>query len=161
MSGFKASSGPVDIVASGTIIAFQGNPIEVMFELLPAPLNGNLAFHESLPPLPLPCFKLIFRFIDEPAGAANPQPRSRLEAKAFGQLTLEVTLFNCTNPLGMGNDHPVLLGHADGRKLFLQWRVYTLTASDKTLYFTIYQERERDPEVLKRPTAESNKEANA
>ncbi len=103
MSGFKASSGPVDIVASGTIIAFQGNPIEVMFEPLPAPLNGELGVPRgSLPPLPQPCFKLTFRFVDEPAGAANPQPRSRLEAKAFGQLTLEVTLFNCTNPLGMG-----------------------------------------------------------
>ena len=160
MSGFKASSGPVDIVASGTIIAFQGNPIEVMFEPLRAPLSGNQGLQDTFPPLPQPCFKLTIRFVDEPAVAAGPQPAPRLEAKAAGPLTLEVTLFNCTNPLGIGSD-PIVLGHADGRKLYLQWRVYTLTAADKTLYFTIYQERERDPEVLKRSTTESVKEANA
>ena len=168
MPEFQATSGPVNVVTSGTVIAFKGNPIEISFSALPAqvlavpPLNvapaGTMTF-----PFVHPSFKLIFRFVDEVPQPGAPPLSARFEAKPTpGELTMEITLYNFTAPLGLASPEPVNFGFSAGRKLYLNYVVYSVGSGYKTLHFTIYQDKEPNPEVLKATAAptEPKKEAN-
>lgn len=83
---FQARSGRATVLASGTIIAFDKNPIEISF--------GS------------PAFTLIVNFIDEAAKVPPVPTVPRLAAKVHDPLKIEFTFFNFTNPLGTGNTSP-------------------------------------------------------
>jgi len=140
------SSGPVDIVTSGTVIAFKGSAIEIAFNAFQTPLNLTPS---STPPLnfspPATAgFKVIFRFVDEPNVTGTPLSPT-VEAKTVEPLILELTLKNFTSPLGGGNIAPIRIGHAFNRNLYVSYRVYELQGGDKSLIFTIYQSRAQEP----------------
>lgn len=119
MSDFRAASGPTEVLATGTVIAFEGNPITIQV----GPVTGPL--------------KLVFQFTDE---AGRDEPRQ--EGKSPDPTTLEVTLFNFKNPLGSGTIKPIPIGTLAGRQLYMHYRIYALGASDKMLHFTIFRERD-------------------
>jgi hypothetical protein len=161
MPDFKASSGPCDVVASGTVIAFQGNPIEVTFDALVEPLNltpdppSSPQFEQR--PVTFPAmrgarFKLNFQFTDEPTPGEGPVPTARIHIGGVpDQLTINFTMFNFTSPLGSGNTKPIPFGYAGDRTLYLQYRVFALRDGDKTLHFTIFQSR-----MVDRPRVEAS-----
>ncbi len=113
----SASSGPAQIIASGILISFKGEPISM--KLNPV---GNLEF----------------RFADDPRQQA---PRMHGELSPSGSLAIHLTNFN--NPAGTGNSEPLKIGREDDRTLYLNFRVYRLGGSpDRTLHYTIYSVRE-------------------
>src|SRR5262249_59634932 len=123
MMPFDASSGPADILLSGTVIAFDGNPIALHLPMAPVKEEK-------------PRSTLIFRFETDKSAEGL-----RTSAKAVDDRTFEITLTNFDNPLGSGTSKPLHVGEFDGRPMFLQYRVYDLAGGDKTLHFTLYVER--------------------
>ncbi len=110
----KIRTGGTEVIASGTVISFGKSPIEFEFDNL----------------------KLIFEFHDDILGTGVKE--TRVEGAPVDNNTLKLTLHNFNNPLGAGSTKPVPLGVLGGRKLFLQYRVYSLGDADKTLQYTIY-----------------------
>ncbi len=116
----KMESGPAEVIASGSVIAFLGNPIAITFGVE----------QESL-------IKVIFEFKDE-----EGKDKPRIEVNAIDSLTLKITLFDFKNPLGAGNVKPTSIGTIQGRRLYVQFRVYALPNADKTLHYTLYKGEE-------------------
>jgi hypothetical protein len=108
-------SGPMDVLASGSVIAFEGQPIEITFS----------AANETL--------KLIFEFSSD-VTAKEPHYQGRLSEPD----TLTLTLFNFDSPLGTGTTKPQPLGNLGSRPVHLHYRVYAMDSSDKLLHYTLY-----------------------
>jgi len=111
-------SGPAEVIDSGTIISFSGNPISLHY-----------------PDLGI---KIVFEFKvgEEDRGtyvdSSVPEPG-----------TLQLTLFNFDDRFGAGTIKPMRIGKYEGRRLYVQLRVYTLQGSpDKTLQYTVYKGEE-------------------
>lgn len=115
MKSITINSGPAEIVASGTVIAFSEHPIIIKL----ANLNA------------------IFKFRDE-----KEKDDQHIEKKLLDPTTLELTLYNFDNPIGSGTSKPMLLGQLNGQPLYVHFRVYALHGSDKTLQFAFYRVRE-------------------
>lgn len=166
MPNFLASSGPVDIVASGTVIGFEKNPIEIVFDTFVAPLDLTSAKQVPpvLPGLQVPQippsggrFKLIFRFVDEEVSPNQAVPPHRIQTRREeGELTLGITFFNFKDPIGTGSIKPIQFGFSRGRNLYLHYRISALAVGDKTMHFTIFQSRTQD--AKERPATEPPKE---
>lgn len=114
MENIVIESGPVVVIASGTVITFKNNPIELT-------LGGHGRF------------KMIMIFNDE-----ESEEDSRVEPRVIGPSTIEVTFFNCKDPLGSGNSKPVHLGTIGGRTIYMNYRIYSYFDSDKTVHYTFY-----------------------
>ncbi len=116
----KIESGSAELIASDNVISFSGNPITITF--------GS----------PDETLQIIFEFKDE-----EGKEDLRIEANAIDPKTLKVTLINFKNPLGSGSTKPVAIGSLDGRRLYVHYRVYSLSdTADKILHFNIYKAEE-------------------
>lgn len=110
----EIKSGSAEIIASGSVIAFNGNPIEISY----GPSIERLT--------------LIFAFKDD------GQLETRIDATKPNPNALQFNLYNFRNPLGSGTSRPVPIGTLAGQKLYLHYRVYDIGNSDKTIHYTIY-----------------------
>jgi hypothetical protein len=119
MKLISIKSGLSDIVFSGTVISFKGNPIEFIFD------NG---------------LRMIIKFEDE-----KDKSELRVEKKKTDPAILELTFFNFKDPFGSGNTEPLHLGYSNERKLYLSYRIYALKDSDKTIQYTFYEGEPRVP----------------
>lgn len=108
-------SGSMDIIASGTIINFKRQPIEI---IIPSPDRD---------------MKLIFEFNDTTGNIIPQTEKNLIDTKS-----LHIIFYNFKSPLGTGNSEPVYLGTVAGRELYLNYRIYHLEGSDKTLQYTFY-----------------------
>jgi len=118
MESLNIKSGNADIIASGIVMSFEGNPIEIEFGK-----PGNR-------------LKLINVFQDE-KGKAD----LRVEAMKIGNSILKITFFNFNNPLGSGNTKPLSFGTYEGRRIYINYRIFDLNPNeniDKSLHYTIY-----------------------
>jgi len=116
----KLESGPAEVVTSGSVISFLGNPITITFK----------AEDEIL--------KLIFEFRDE-----KEKKEPRMEVSLPNPETLKIILFNFRDPLGLGTGKPARIGTIGNRNLYLQYRVYPISGSlDKILHYTLYKGEE-------------------
>ncbi len=114
----KVSSGPTTVMDSGTVISFGGNPI-----LLDYPGLG---------------IKIIFDF-----QAGEDDNGTSVESSVPETGTLKLTLHNFDDRFGAGTIKPMRIGKYEGRRLYIQLRVYTLQGSpDKTLQYTLYKGEE-------------------
>lgn len=118
MEQIDIKSGVADIISSGTIIAFKGNPIEIIF--------GKTKQ-----------LKIILKFENE-----IDKSEPRVVRKVIAPKTLEFTFFNFKDPLGLGNLEPYLIGRMNGRKLYFSYRIYPLKEKDSTIHYTIYMGEE-------------------
>ncbi|MBM4307392.1 MAG: hypothetical protein FJ123_11740 [Deltaproteobacteria bacterium] len=116
MEHVEIKSGPVEVVGSGTVIAFSGNPIEITI--------GSA--DDSI--------KVIFAFLDE-----EGKTDVRVEAKLLDNKTLKITLFNHRTPLGVGSSEPIPIGTAAGLRLYMNYRVFGFPGGDKTIHYTFYR----------------------
>jgi hypothetical protein len=114
----KVESGPAEVIDSGTVISFYGNPISLHY-----------------PDLGI---KIIFEFKMGEEGRGTyvdsgvPEPG-----------ILKLTLYNFDDRFGAGTIKPMRIGKYEGRRLYVQLRVYTLQGSpDKTLQYTVYKGEE-------------------
>lgn len=111
----KIRSGQAELIASGTVTVFKGNPVEVEIA----------ADDESL--------KLIFFFSEE------NQENIPVKANIRDAQTVELTLFRAKNSLNpVGTLRPFSLGTWRDKQLYLHYRVYDIQDGDSTICFNIY-----------------------
>lgn len=110
------TSGPTEVVASGSVTSFRGEPIAVTVE-------GD---EESV--------TLVFAFVDDPGEEAP-----RVDSEVVDDQTLRLELVNFANPLGSGSPAPVEVGTLDGDPLLLHFRVRGPEGSDPTLTYSVYR----------------------
>ncbi len=83
MNGIEIKSGPVRVVASGTVISFEGNPIEIIF----GPPRDRLS--------------IIFSFKNDHKEAAS-ENIPRMESLSITEKRVELILFNFNSIIGSG-----------------------------------------------------------
>jgi len=116
INSVEIRSGPATIVASGTVIGFNGNPIEITY----GPRTERLT--------------LILVFIDDESSKARVNPSTP------NPNTLRLELHNFRSPIGSGTTKPIPIGTLLGKPLSIHYRVYDIGEGDKTVHYTIYQE---------------------
>ena len=131
MPNYDATSGPAEIVASGTVIAYRGNPIAIKFGRgIFTPTGGNE-------------FSITFHFIST---VGIPTPGPDLQVRVVGPTSIEFILSNYNNPLGIGTTEPIHIANFQNVPFFLSFRVYSLAGqTDKTLQFTVYRDKGSAP----------------
>lgn len=111
-------SGPAEVIDSGTVISFSGNPISLHY-----PDMG---------------IKIVFEF-----KAGEEGRGTSVESSVPEPGILQLTLYNFDDRFGAGTIKPMRIGKYEGRRLYVQLRVYTLQGSpDKTLQYTVYKGEE-------------------
>ena len=111
-------SGPADVIDSGTVISFAGSPISLHY-----------------PDLGI---KIVFEFKVGEEGRGTS-----VESSVPEPGTLQLNLYNFDDRFGAGTIKPMRIGKYEGRRLYIQLRVYTLQGSpDRTLQYTIYKGEE-------------------
>ena len=111
-------SGPVTVLDSGTVISFAGNPISLKY-----------------PDLGI---KIIFEF-----RVRQEESSTSVESSVPEEGVLKLTLYNFDDRFGAGTIKPLRIGKYEGRRLYIQLRIYTLQGSpDKTLQYTLYRGEE-------------------
>jgi hypothetical protein len=114
----RVESGPAEVIDSGNVISFAGNPITIHYK----ELGINIIFE--------------FSTDEEKRG-------TYVESSMPEDGTLKLSLFNFDDRFGAGTTKPMRIGKYEGRRLYLQLRVYTLAGSqDKTLQYTVYKGEE-------------------
>jgi len=97
-----------DVIASGTVITAD---------------NQNLEFQ-------LAHLRFVFSFVSDSG-------QTRIDPGAASGTTLNLTLYNFNNSIGSGTTSPVEIGTLNGRKLWLSFMVYAISAeSSKTVHYT-------------------------
>lgn len=130
MDALKIYSGPkIVVIASGTVIAYRGNPIEIVYGISDKRLG------------------LTFKFIDED-GVTQTRIESniqqgRTEEAVFNYL--QFTLFNFKDQMGSGTREPIEIGNLNGHRVFLHFRVQHLMDSDKTFHYSLFHETRPAP----------------
>ena len=111
------TSGKAEIVASGLVMAFQGNPISIEFGD-PDPLS------------------VVFEFRTIPESAESP----KIQTYRPSPQRLVLTLINFSNPLGSGTTQPIKIGIMARDEIFLHFRAYSFSGSkDQTLQYCIFR----------------------
>lgn len=116
----KINSGTAELIASGMIISFKGNHVEIETTIIDEPL------------------RIVF-FISEENEDDVPAKANILDKK-----TVELTLFknkNSFNP--SGTLRPFSIGTWGGRQLYIHYRVYDMQGGDSTICFNIYLQSEK------------------
>lgn len=106
-----------EIISSGSIISFNGEPITIK-------VNEDS----------VPMFTLKFVF-QERSDVKDPKLSTTVSND-----TMIFTLTNFNNPIGSGTHTPIDFATYKNRNLYLHFRVNALSNSDKTFYYTIYAE---------------------
>ena len=111
----KISNGNFDIISSGTIVANHAEPIEFT-------ING-LTF--------------IFEFLSDLEQKTPIVKKDVIDKKA-----LKFTLINFDNSLGHRNTLPISLATIDGRKLFINYGIYSMSdTTGKIFHYTFLLEK--------------------
>lgn len=106
-------SGVADVLASGSVTAFSGDPLEFTLG---------------------PTFKLIIVFQEEEGATA-----SRMATAQVDKQTILITCFNFKKEVFVtGNTAPLSVGQIGGRVLYLQFRTLALVGGDITFLYTFY-----------------------
>ncbi|MCF8276721.1 MAG: hypothetical protein K9J17_08305 [Flavobacteriales bacterium] len=110
----RITTGDLEIFESGTIISYGIDPI---------------TFHITEK------IRIVFKFKIDSHQKAH---QVRAEISQENEMTLEFTNFE--EALGIGNTLPLELGTVKGRRLFLNYRIYSLADKSvgKTVHYTWY-----------------------
>jgi len=113
----KIKTGDKDVLETGSVISFGKEPVEFT---LNDPLSGDMVL------------RLVF--VDD-----QSKTIFEVQTELINQTTLEFRLINFNVITGIGNAEPISLGTLAGRRLFFNYRVYSLNNSDmKTIHYTFY-----------------------
>lgn len=145
----KIESGPVEVIASGTVIAYNHQPIEISVGPSTDRLNIVIVFMTGEPPKKLP-FPLPSDRTALPPGIRIPgqfplpgmRELSKVKYEVLDSHTLRITFRNINAPTGYGTLKPVQIGTIEGKPVHLHYRIYDLgETSDKMLHYTLYREK--------------------
>ena len=109
----KIRSGSYDVLATGSVFSFNGNPISFYIGKENNPLKLTMIF------------------------VSNEEDKKFDVSTTMKNNELVVTLTNCNNPIGIGTRSAIELGSTQGRKLYLQHRISGDDES-KLLFYTFY-----------------------
>ncbi|EJW14301.1 hypothetical protein M5X00_31900 [Paenibacillus alvei] len=117
MEKITVTTESTEVISSGTLITYDNEPIKMSIDLN----NWHL--------------KLEFNFVQ----SENDNEDGNLRFRSNDNCLI-IDFINFNNSLGMGNSTPIEIGQHRGKKLFLNYRVYSLTSnSDKTFHYTLYR----------------------
>ena len=100
-----------NVLETGSVISYKDNPIEMIFTE-----NGK---------------EFIFRFYFK---RDRKDTSERAEFNTINQYELEIVLFNCNRAFGIGTLEPLEMGYLYNRKLYLSYRVFSLSDSPEKLF---------------------------
>jgi hypothetical protein len=114
----SVKSGPAEVIASGSVFSFNGNPVELAI--------GGIS--------------LIFEFEQD-----KTRQEHAIDPKTPDEKTVKLTLINFDSSLGLGSTAPLRFGILKGRQLYFHFRVYGLgsrvdgsPAVDHLLYYCFF-----------------------
>ncbi|MDQ8143410.1 DUF6864 domain-containing function [Chryseobacterium sp. CFS15] len=102
-----------DIISSGTVIAYDDETI-------------NFDFAENL--------KYRLKFVTDLEDKSE-----RMDFKILDETCMSILLINFAETLGGGNAEPLLLGHLDGRNIYLNFYVSIYGNDRRVLNYTWYR----------------------
>ncbi|MFS0689404.1 DUF6864 domain-containing function [Sporosarcina sp. 179-K 8C2 HS] len=103
------------LIESGVVIQFNNQPVEFNLELTNFPL------------------KIIMVFKND----SKTEPH--MEPATIDNTTLSLILYNYNNPLGTGSTRPLKIADYQGKHIYLNYRIYSLSdTSDKTVQYSFY-----------------------
>lgn len=114
----KIKSGDYEVLYSGTVIGANYEPIEFQF------------------PEDKASIKIIIDFRTDTKIKESP-----IEFDTSVPKTLKMTLVN-VNDLGSGNTKILDIGYLGNRRLFMNYRVYSINDISKTIHYTFYLGKE-------------------
>ena len=114
-------SGNYEVIYSGTVIGVRDKPIEFRFPRTHASLIIIIEFKED------PTIRGSQIIFDQPTDKS-----------------LRLNLINTKADLGSGNSELLELGFLNNRKLFLNYRIYSIKELSKTVHYTFYLGEEVD-----------------
>ncbi|OGV32034.1 MAG: hypothetical protein A2020_13990 [Lentisphaerae bacterium GWF2_45_14] len=110
----KIKCGESDVIATGSVIAYKDNPLEMRFSI-----EGSDCF-----------FRIFFKDDD-----TNKSPR--IDLKNISTSGTDIFIVNSFTAFGTGSPVPIELGEINERKLSLSLRVYSISSSnEKLLHYT-------------------------
>jgi hypothetical protein len=115
----KIKSGEYEVLYSGTVIGIKEQEIEFNFPEV----------HASL--------KIIIDFKIDDSIKDSP-----IKIDLPGNKTLKLTLVNTASSLGTGNAEILEIGHINGKKLYLNYRIYAIQGISNTVHYTFYLGKE-------------------
>ena len=115
----KIKSGEYDVLYSGTVIGIKDQEVEFNFPEIHASLKIIIDF------------KIDTSIKDSPIKLDLP-----------GNKTLKITLINTASSLGTGNAEVLEIGHINGRRLYLNYRIYAINGISNTIHYTFYLGKE-------------------
>lgn len=119
MTDAEVTTGPTEVVASGTVTPFDGEPVEITLQGDSEALTIVCAFEAD-------------------------DGEQRVETEVLDESTLRFAFINFANPLGSGSTRPVEVGTLDGRPLLFHFRVHAIEGSDPVLGYTFYLREVQD-----------------
>jgi hypothetical protein len=120
----KIKTGEYDVLYSGTVIGVEDKPIEFLF-----PENEG-------------SIKIIIEFkTDDSIPNESPTEMNVLDGK-----TLKMVLVNLKD-LGAGNTKIINIGNVTGRKLYINYRVFSINKLSKAFHYTFYLGEEANDDV--------------
>jgi hypothetical protein len=115
----RIKCGSYEVLDSGLVIAFKDEPIEFILTEGPPPLVVRFLFNDD-------------------------DGEQRMDGKVESNHEITITLFNFSNQLGSGSSEPIPLGMMADRRLYFNYRIYSLgEKSARTLQYTWYLEEAR------------------
>ena len=119
MPTIKTSTGGMDILDSGSLLAFSSTS-DIQFKVM---LNDTFGFD------------LILKF------ESNGESRHSIQSNIIGN-TITFTCINFDSTLGTGTAAPIELAVFDGKKVYINFWVYSLAQnSAREISYTLYKEK--------------------
>jgi len=110
----KIKVGDYDVLNSGSVVGNKNEPIDFH-------IGGNA----------INIVRLLFEDDESIKKQAAQAKASDTEEKV-----IEITFINYNSSLGTGNINPIPIGDLNGRKLFLNYRIYAIKELGKEVHFT-------------------------
>jgi hypothetical protein len=107
----KINIGDYEVLETGSVIGNENEPIDFII-------------HEQL--------GFIVRFEFD----KDDSKEQKAKAENFGSRGVKLTFTNYDNSLGTGNIIPLPIGTLEGRKLFINYRIYSLEKGGKHMHYT-------------------------
>jgi hypothetical protein len=117
----KVESQSVEVIASGTVIAYAGEPIKISFGPSADRMN------------------IIIVFKDEAAKVSE----SGVKANIIDSNTLQLTFLNVNAQMGYGSTKPFSIGTIENKRVYMQYRIYDIgIGCDKMFHYSFYRSKE-------------------
>lgn len=124
----EIESGPAKVVLSGSVFAFEQNPIVMHVAGL----------------------DLVFEFEDEFDDQGNLKTSFRKKMELLDQKTIKITFVNYNISTGIGTIEPFQIGLIENKRLFINYLVQgDRTRKSKLFHYTLYELENSDQEANK------------